>query len=86
MGLGGILTAQEVANWLRISLSDFIAWHETPGKAPRHFHIGDRMRWREADLTAWMVVRPALVLEACEQCAGEDDCGSLADEQSSIVA
>ena len=62
-----LLTAKETAAWLKISYLAFIDWHNTPGKTPRHVHVADRIRYRPADLDAW-VSGDATASDDCTLC------------------
>jgi len=52
-GMEKLLTAQEVADGLGIPLSTLYSWRYS-GKGPRGFRVGKYVRYKTADVEAWL--------------------------------
>lgn len=53
-----LMTAQEAADYLRVPLRTLYAWR-VEGVAPRAYRLGRSLRFRRADLDAWVDQRAA---------------------------
>lgn len=49
-----LATLEEVADFLGKSVSTLRYWRRTPGKGPRSFKVGTTVRYRWADVEAWL--------------------------------
>lgn len=62
------MTTEEVSDMLRLPLNTLYAWHHR-GKGPRAFRAGKYVRYRRADVLAW--IDEQMVLDASGLDAGE---------------
>jgi len=49
-----MLTAQEVADFLGVPLTTLYSWRSCGGKGPRGFRVGKHLRFKAADVDAWL--------------------------------
>ena len=54
--LDELLTVEDVAAWLRVEPGTVYRW-VSQGTAPKHSKVGDLVRFRRADVRAWLAER-----------------------------
>lgn len=55
--MGSLKTPEQVAEMLQVPLQTIYVWR-TRGKGPRGIRVGRHLRYRDADIEAWLNEQP----------------------------